>query len=102
MRLMKDVLPPEILNVKTRGLQSADWHEQLDNAVPQIREELEKLKAHGSAGDYLDIESLEKSLDEWPSHGALDSQEAELRYRTRMLRGLSVGRFVRYADEQNE
>ncbi|HEB03620.1 MAG TPA: asparagine synthetase B, partial [Halomonas sp.] len=29
MRLMKDVLPPEILNVKTRGLQSADWHEQL-------------------------------------------------------------------------
>lgn len=102
MRLMKDVLPPEILNVKTRGLQSADWHEQLDNAVPQIREELEKLKAHGSAGDYLDIESLEKSLDEWPSHDALDSQEAELRYRTRMLRGLSVGRFVRYADEQNE
>lgn len=102
MRLMKDVLPPEIIDVKTRGLQSADWYEQLDNAIPQIREEIEKLKAHGSAGVYLDIESLEKSLDEWPSSGALDSKEAELRYRTRMLRGLSVGRFVRYADEQNE
>lgn len=102
MRLMKDALPPEILEVKTRGLQSADWYEQVDNALPQIREEIEKLKAHGSAGDYLDIESLEKSLDEWHSHGSLNSKEAELRYRTRMLRGLSVGRFVRYADEQNE
>ncbi|MGQ7262207.1 asparagine synthetase B family protein [Vreelandella sp. V005] len=102
MRLMKDVLPPEILDIKTRGLQSADWYEQLDNAMPQIREELEKLKAHGSAGDYLDIENLEKSLNEWPSHSALGSKEAELRYRTKMLRGLSVGRFVRYADEQNE
>lgn len=102
MRLMKGVLPPEILDAKTRGLQSADWYEQLDNAVPQIREELEKLKAHGNAGDYLDIESLEKALDEWPSRGGLDTQEAELRYRTKMLRGLSVGRFVRYADEQNE
>lgn len=102
MRLMKNVLPPEILEIKTRGLQSADWYEQLDNAMPQIREELEKLKAHGSASDYLDIESLEKSLDEWSSHSGLDTQEAALRYRTKMLRGLSVGRFVRYADEQNE
>ncbi|RUR31326.1 asparagine synthetase B family protein [Vreelandella nanhaiensis] len=101
-RLMKDVLPPEILDVKTRGLQSADWPEQIDRAIPQIREELEKLKAHGSASDYLDIKGLEKALDDWPSNNALNSQEAELRYRIRMLRGLSVGRFIRYADEQNE
>lgn len=101
-RAMKDVLPPEILNIKTRGLQSADWHEQIDRAVPQIREELEKLKAHGSASGYLDLQSLEKALDDWPNQEDLNSKEAELRYRTRMLRGLSVGRFIRYADEQNE
>lgn len=101
-RLMKDVLPPEILDVKTRGLQSADWPEQMDRAIPQIREELEKLKAHGSASDYLDIKSLEKALDDWTSTDALNIKEAELRYRIRMLRGLSVGRFIRYADEQNE
>lgn len=101
-RMMKDVLPPEILDIKTRGLQSADWHEQVDRAVPQIRAELEKLKAHGSASRYLDIQSLEKALDDWPPQEAINSKEAELRYRTRMLRGLSVGRFIRYADEQNE
>lgn len=101
-RLMKDVLPPEILDVKTRGLQSADWSEQMDRAIPQIREELEKLKAHGSASDYLDIKSLEKALDDWASTDALNIKEAELRYRIRMLRGLSVGRFIRYADEQND
>ena len=101
-RLMKDVLPPEILETKTRGLQSADWYEQMNRSLPQIREELEKLKAHDSASDYLDIESLEKALDDWPVDEAWDSQEVELRYRIRMLRGLSVGRFIRYADEQNQ
>ncbi|MFB9868666.1 asparagine synthetase B family protein [Vreelandella sulfidaeris] len=101
-RLMQDSLPPEILEAKTRGLQSADWYEQIDRSLPQIREELEKLKAHDSANDYLDIESLEKALDEWPTNSARGSQEVELRYRIRMLRGLSVGRFIRYADEQNQ
>lgn len=101
-RAMKDVLPPEILDIKTRGLQSADWNEQFDRAVPQIREELEKLKAHGSASQYLDLQSLEKALNDWPPQEAINSEEAELRYRIRMLRGLSVGRFIRYADEQNE
>jgi asparagine synthase (glutamine-hydrolysing) len=101
-RLMKDVLPPEILDVKTRGLQSADWPEQIDRSIPQIREELEKLKAHGSASGYLDIESLEQALADWPTTEVFNSQETELRYRTRMLRGLSVGRFIRYADEQNQ
>lgn len=101
-RLMKDALPPEILAVKTRGLQTADWFEQMERDIPQMREELEKLKAHGSVGGYLDIESLEQALDDWPRQEVLNSQEVELRYRTRMLRGLSAGRFVRYADEQNE
>lgn len=102
-RLMKDVLPPEVLDVKTRGLQSADWYEQIDRSIPQIREELAKLKAHGSAGGYLDIEGLEKSLEQWPPpKNAWNSQATELRYRIKMLRGLSVGNFIRYAEEHNE
>ena len=102
-RLMKNILPTEILDVKTRGLQTADWYEQIDRSIPQIREELEKLKAHGSAGGYLDIESLEKSLDQWPPpENAWGLQATELRYRIKMLRGISVGNFIRYAEEENE
>ncbi|TVP44561.1 MAG: asparagine synthetase B [Halomonas sp.] len=100
-RLMNGILPDEILHAKTRGLQSADWYEQTERALPELRLELERLKAHGSAGDYLDLEELEKTLDEWPDSGWA-SPDVERRYRYKLLRGLSVGTFIRYADESNE
>lgn len=100
-RLMADVLPPEILQAKTRGLQAADWYEQTERALPDLRAELERLKAHGSAGDFLDLAALEQALDEWPDSG-WSNPEVERRYRFKLLRGLSVGTFIRYADEGNE
>ncbi|APX92750.1 hypothetical protein BWR19_07305 [Halomonas sp. 1513] len=100
-RLMADVLPAEILNAKTRGLQAADWYEQTEQALPELRAELQRLKAHHSAGDFLDLEALEKALDEWPDDGWANP-EVERRFRFKLLRGLSVGTFIRYADESNE
>ncbi|MBZ0329213.1 hypothetical protein KZO25_02640 [Halomonas sp. ANAO-440] len=100
-RLMADVLPPEILHAKTRGLQAADWYEQTERALPELRAELERLKAHGSVGNYLDLASLEKALNEWPESG-WETPRIERRYRFKLLRGLSVGTFIRYADEENE
>ncbi|WP_267873765.1 asparagine synthetase B family protein [Halomonas salipaludis] len=100
-RLMANVLPDEILHAKTRGLQAADWYEQTEQALPQLREELERLKAHGSAGDFLDLDALQLALDEWPEAGWANP-EVERRYRYKLLRGLSVGTFIRYADEGNE
>ena len=100
-RLMADVLPDEILHAKTRGLQAADWYEQTEQALPELRQELERLKAHGSASDFLDLDALQQALDEWPADGWANP-EVERRYRYKLLRGLSVGTFIRYADEGNE
>ena len=100
-RAMQDILPSEILDARTRGLQAPDWCENSEKLLPQMRRELEKLKAHESAGRYLDLESMEQTIKEWPEEGWSD-QRTEARFRLRLLRGLAVGGFIRYAEEGNE
>lgn len=99
-RLMGDVLPPEILHARTRGLQGADWYEDAGRALPRLREELTRLMTHGSAGKYLDLEALMHALDDWPESG-WNTLAIEKTYRLKLLRGLSVAQFVCYADSDN-
>ena len=99
-RAMAGRLPAEILDCQTRGLQAADWYESTERDLPRIREELERLQAHPSAGRYLDLPALKASLDAWPRSG-WHSAELEQRYRLKLLRGLSAGAFVRYVENDN-
>ena len=99
-RMMRDILPPEILDQRTRGLQSADWYERTAAALPRIREELDRMISHGGVGEYLDLKSMKDSLDEWPTSG-WHSRKAEHSYRLKLLRGLSVGMFIRYVEDNN-
>jgi asparagine synthase (glutamine-hydrolysing) len=100
-RLMSDVLPPEIMHSRSRGLQAADWYEEASRALPQLRDEVARLMSHESAGSYLDLDSLVRVLEEWPETGWGDS-EVEKTYRLKLLRGLAVGAFIRYANEGNK
>ena len=100
-RAMQSVLPEEILDTTTRGLQAPDWHENTERLVPQMRQELEKLRQHESAGKYLNLEALERAIEEWPEKG-WDDPQIERRFRLLLLRGMSVGGFIRYAEEGNE
>lgn len=100
-RTMQGILPSEILDTPTRGLQAPDWHENAEKLLPQMRLELEKLKAHESAGRYLDLEGMEQAISEWPAEG-WDDPRVEARFRLWLLRGMSVGGFIRYAEEGNE
>jgi len=99
-RAMADRLPPEILECSSRGLQAADWYEGATRDLPRIREELERLAAHPSAGRYLDLPALKSSLDDWPESG-WHRVSTERRYRLKLLRGLSAGAFVRYVENDN-
>lgn len=99
-RLMGDVLPPEILQARTRGLQSSDWYEAMEKALPRVREELAKLTGHGTAGSYLDLDAMRHALEHWPEAG-WETFEIERTYRLKLLRGLTVGAFIRYAEREN-
>jgi asparagine synthase (glutamine-hydrolysing) len=98
--LMRYVLPPQILDTSTKGLQSADWYEATSRDLPLIREEISSLQAHAHAPDYLDLTALKHLVDNWPSSG-WDNPEIDDLYRIKLLRGLSVGSFIQYAEPSN-
>lgn len=98
-RLMQEVLPPEILDSPTRGQQAADWYETTAGALPRIREELARLREQG-AGRYLDLDALARSLERWPESGWA-AQRTVQTYRLKLLRGLSVGTFIRQVEGGN-
>lgn len=99
-RLMGDVLPPEILHARSKGLQAADWHEGVGADLATMRAELDGLKAHGSPGNYLDLQAMECALDDWPSEN-WHSHETTQTFRLKLLRGMSVATFIRYVDSRN-
>ena len=100
-RLMSDVLPPEILYPRTKGLQAADWYEAAETDLSQMRTELQRMKDHDGITNYLDIEALLHSLDEWPASGWAAPNTVE-RYRLQLMRGLAIGSFISYIDYRND
>ena len=100
-RLMGSILPKSFFGLPTKGLQFADWYEQFDLAVPALRRNLEKLASNPAAREILDLDGLVESLEGWESMEP-GSLEQERIFRLRLLRGLSVGAFIRYTEPENE
>lgn len=98
--LGKELLPPEILHSRTRGYQAADWFDSATAAHEDFRAELEQFRRHESIGRYLDLDEMQKLIDDWPESG-WHRPEVEMRYRNKLLRGFSVGAFVRYVENDN-
>jgi asparagine synthase (glutamine-hydrolysing) len=99
-RLMNNILPPEILFPKTKGLQAADWYEGIEKDLPRIRDNLAQMIEHGGVGKYLDLDTLQQSLEDWPEDG-WNKPEVIQAYRLKLLRGMSVGSFIRYVEGNN-
>ena len=99
-RLMRQVLPPEILFARTKGYQAADWYETTGVVLPQIDKALICFQTQ-EVGIYLDIANLRASLDDWPESVWAQPHKTELRYRLKLLRGLSVGTFIRQVKNNN-
>lgn len=74
----EDDLPAALLDGKVRGLQSADFCERFDEALPWIRSEFARMERSSSIGRYLDLPSLRQMLNDWPgvaaAGAALDRQ----------------------------
>lgn len=96
-----DRLPPEILNARTKGQQSADWYETATWEREDVRAELERLAASPTAARLLDLESMRRDLDDWPKDGWAQPEVVDT-YKLKLLRGLSVGVFIRKMEGGNE
>ena len=102
-RALADRLPPAVLDNRRKGYQAVDWHEGLTAAREsgQLMAELERIAACKPAADLLDIPRLKRLVENWPT-GGWHKPEVMLPYRTALLRGISVGHFLRKAMGGNE
>ena len=93
-RAFADRLPPEVATFRQRGYQSADWHEALDRARPEIEQEIESIMRCDGVADAVDFGWLKDCVDSWPEDG-WDQFQIRDRYRLGLLRGISAGHFIR-------
>lgn len=99
-RALADRLPAAVLNERKRGYQAADWHEGLTAARADVAAELNRLSASASAARALDIVKMKGLVENWPTSG-WERVDVENRYRLALLRGISVGHFLRKASGAN-
>ena len=100
-RMMNDILPEEIIHSKTRGLQAADWFEDLERSLPEVGRQFEQLRHHSQASQFLDLDGMAESIAELPVSG-WETWEIYSQYRLKLLRGLAVGCFIKYTEPRNE
>jgi len=89
---LKGRVPQAVLCNKQRGLQSPRWFAQLSADRSVCRNILARISHCRQAAAILDIPTMERMLDNWPS---ATSTFGPIHYRTGLLRGLAVGEFIR-------
>jgi asparagine synthase (glutamine-hydrolysing) len=97
-RALADRLPLPILQEKKKGYQGADWHEALTRQ--EVAQDLGRLDEVAGTAGTLDLAGMKRLVEGWPS-GSWHSQTTTRHYRLKLLRGLSVGGFLRKASGSN-
>lgn len=100
-RALADRLPAVLLGERLKGYQAADWHESLSAAREAVREEVGRISANPEASGILDTERMTRLVEEWPE-GQWHKSQTTRQYRQALLRGISVGHFVRKATGSNQ
>ncbi|HZF44525.1 MAG TPA: asparagine synthase-related protein [Sphingomonadaceae bacterium] len=100
-RGLADRLPRSITHEFRKGSQGADWYEGLDAARGQLREEIAAIARDRTAAELLDIEQLQGLVANWPAPDMWENDETIERYRTALLRAVSMGHFLRNAAGTN-
>lgn len=83
-----------------RGLQAADWHEGAAANMGWMRSQLDAMRDHDDVRRVIDVDRLSALLDTWPEHD-WHSQNNRRAYRSALLRGISIGHFIRRASGAN-
>jgi asparagine synthase (glutamine-hydrolysing) len=99
-RALADRLPKQVLEEPRRGLQVADWHEDLTAARDHVVDELDRLEGCPAASRALDLPRLRGLVENWPA-GGWERDDVIMPYRYALLRAISVGHFLRRVTGSN-
>ena len=98
-RAMADRLPPEVLSNRQRGLQAADWFERLTGIRERLLPELDRIGKCDLARRALDLARMRRLVELWP-RGDWDQSQVLREYNYLLERGLMVGRFLLWFEEE--
>jgi asparagine synthase (glutamine-hydrolysing) len=89
-------LPEQVRTERRKGLQAADFRMHFETEKPEARAEIARLKKTDLAARALDLPAMEAQL-QWPAERIAETGESL--YWCRILRALSVGRFLRQLED---
>jgi asparagine synthase (glutamine-hydrolysing) len=96
-RSMRGLVPDSILQRRTRGAQAADWPLWFDRMRPDIVAELNRIEQNETARRLLDVERMRSLVERWPSRFGLEHVGD---YDLLLMRGVMMGRFIRWFEEK--
>lgn len=99
-RAFRDRLPPLVAGETRKGYQAADWHEGLLAHWDEAAREARRIAAVPAAAALLDTAKMTSLLETRPE-GHWNGRAQTAAYRLALLRGLSVGHFIRKATGSN-
>jgi len=99
-RMMRDVLPADMLDGPTQGYQGVGWLENVQLARDEILAEIQSMRTSPLGSRILDLDKLESLANSIPGEGA-ETPIVINKYRLKLLRGVGVARFIRYAEGGN-
>ncbi len=98
-KVLADRVPREVLDNRSRGYQLSDWHELLDQARPEVIDEISRIESFAPAAEIIDIDRLKGLVENWPESGSEEwvGYGATIDYRCCLLRAISAASFMRHA-----
>lgn len=97
---LTDRLPAAVLEERRKGYQAVDWFENVVTSRDSLLQEVSRLRNVDGVADILDLDRLEGLLQSMPEEN-WTHPEAMRQYRLLVLRGVSVGHFMRKATRTN-
>ena len=97
---MADVLPPEIVNRRTRGAQLPDWLDRMTDGREEIGVELQAMRDHPASREVFDVDILQAVFDAWPDRDKMDDWDAIYSVRFALMRSVVLSRYVRWFEER--
>jgi asparagine synthase (glutamine-hydrolysing) len=98
-RALEGRLPPALVQRTTRGQQAADWFDRVDPIRAELAREVGRIEANATASALLDVRKMRALVDDWPATFRIQDQPAYALY---LLRGIMMGRFIRWFEETAE
>lgn len=95
-RAMEGKLPDQVRNRTTIGAQSSDWNEWFPAMKGEFRAELDRLDRSEMANRCLDLAKMCSLTDQWPERLSIEHHRD---YHLMLLRGIMMGRFIRWFEE---